>query len=275
MSINSDNPPAIYIGHGSPTTVLDRGQYFHDLQKFSSNHKNISSIVVVSAHWQQYLPVQITSSKLPGVIYDFYGFPQEMYELEYNSPGNPDLAFKIATELKNNNIEAVLNKNQGLDHGAWVPLKIMFPEEQIPVIQVSLPVPRDSSYLFKLGQILRKLRQDNIMLMGSGNLVHNIPYAMRQMQLGKASIFSDNNPVDEWAQETDEWLKAKLDNKDFESLLQAPAKTPNFKMAAPTTEHFDPLYFILGSLDKSESISYIHEGFQGGSFSMRSFKTEI
>lgn len=275
MISNTDIPPVIYIGHGSPTTVLDRKQYYKDLQKFSADYKELSSIIVVSAHWQEYLPVQITSSKLPGVIYDFYGFPQEMYELEYNSPGNPELALRIATELKNNNVEAVLNEHQGLDHGAWVPLKIMFPEEQIPVIQVSLPVPRDSSYLFKLGQILSKFRSENILLMGSGNLVHNIPYAMRQMQLGKASIFSDNNVTDEWAKETDEWIKDKLDDKDVESLLQSPQKAPNFKMAAPTTEHYDPLYFALGTMKPSENIDYIHEGFQGGSFSMRSFTSSF
>ena len=275
MANQTDLPPAIYIGHGSPTTVLERKQYFHDLQKFSSNHKEISSIVVVSAHWQEYLPVQITSSALPGVIYDFYGFPEEMYELEYNSPGNPELAQKIAIELKKNNIDSVLNFQQGLDHGAWVPLKIMYPEEQIPVIQVSLPVPRDSKYLFKLGNILSKFRNDNILLMGSGNLVHNIPYAMRQMQLGKANIFSDNNKTDEWAKETDEWLKQKLDAKDIDSLLNSSSLAPNFKIAAPTTEHFDPLYFILGVMNPSETISYIYEGFQGGSFSMRSLSTEF
>lgn len=274
MAITSDLPPAIYIGHGSPTTVLERRQYYQDLQKFSSNHKDLSAIVVVSAHWQQYLPVQITSSSLPGVIYDFYGFPQEMYELEYNSPGNPELAQRIANELKNNNIESSLNPNQGLDHGAWVPLKIMYPEEQIPVIQISLPVQRDSKFLFNLGTILTKFRSDNILFMGSGNLVHNLPYAMRQMQLGRANIFSNNNKTDEWAKETDEWLREKLDSKDIDTLLNSPLKAPNFKMAAPTTEHFDPLYFVLGLMNSSESISYIHEGFQGGSFSMRSFSTD-
>lgn len=275
MATQSDLPPAIYIGHGSPTTVLERKQYYHDLQKFSGEHKDVSAIVVVSAHWQQYLPVQITSSELPGVIYDFYGFPDELYELEYNSPGNPELAQKIAIELKKNNIDSVLNPNQGLDHGAWVPLKIMFPEEKIPVIQVSLPVPRDSKYLFNLGTILNQFRKENILFMGSGNLVHNIPYAMRQMQLGRVNIFSDNNKTDEWAKETDEWLKNKLDSYDIESLLHSPSLAPNYKIAAPTTEHFDPLYFVLGVMEPSESVSYIHEGFQGGSFSMRSFTSEL
>lgn len=271
--ISDKLPPAIYIGHGSPTTVLERKQYYLDLQKFSTDHKDVSSIVVVSAHWQQYLPVQITSSNLPGVIYDFYGFPEEMYELEYNSPGNPELAQKIANTLQQHDIESALNPNQGLDHGAWVPLKIMFPEEKIPVIQISLPVRRDSQFLFKLGNILKDFRSDNILLMGSGNLVHNLPYAMRQFQLGRADLFSDNNKTDEWAQETDEWLKEKLDNLDISTLLQSPQKAPNFKMAAPTTEHFDPMYFVLGTMNESESIAYIHEGFQGGSFSMRSFAT--
>ncbi len=269
--IKNEFTPAIYIGHGSPMTVLDRKQYYHDLQKFSADYKDLSRIIVVSAHWEQYLPVQITSSNLPGVIYDFYGFPQELYELKYNAPGNSSLALKIADQLQKRNIEAVLNDRQGLDHGAWVPLKIMFPEEKISVVQVSLPIPRKPDYLFKLGEILKTFRSENILLMGSGNLVHNIPYAMRQAQLGRVDMFSDDNKTDDWAKETDEWLKDKLDNKDTQTLLESPQKAPHFKTAAPTTEHFDPLYLILGAMDKSEDISYIHEGFQMGSFSMRSF----
>jgi 4,5-DOPA dioxygenase extradiol len=194
-----------------------------------------------------------------------------MYELSYNSPGNPVLAQQIATELQNKNINSILNNNQGLDHGAWVPLKIMFPEEIIPVIQISIPVPRDSYYLFKLGKILSKFRSKNILFMGSGNLVHNIPYAMRQVQFGKIDLFSENNPIENWARETDEWLKLNLDEKNVDSLLRSSEIAPNFKLAAPSTEHFDPLYFILGTMNDSESISYIHEGFQAGSFSMRSF----
>lgn len=265
--------PSIYVGHGAPTTAITEGKYQTSLSKFAKQKVEPTSIVVVSAHWESHIPMFVTSSDLPGVIYDFGGFPQVLYELEYNSPGNPKLASQVSGMLNSAGWKTQLNSVRGLDHGAWIPLRIMYPNATIPVIQLSIPIPRTPLEFYKIGQVLAPLREENIMLMGSGNLVHNIPHAIRQMQAGKVDT-GFNNPAEEWAKETDEWLKEKIDNYAIDDLLDSPNKAPHFRMAAPTTEHFDPLYFILGTQNKREGIYHFYEGFQAGSFSMRCFANE-
>ena len=138
---------------------------------------------------------------------------------------------------------------------------------------MSIPVPRTPDLVYKMGQALAPLRDENVLLMGSGNLTHNLPYVFQQVQAGKLSL-TDDSPVDKWARESDDWIKEKLDNVNITDILSSPDKLPNFEMAAPTTEHFDPVYFTLGSLNPGEGINHFHESFQGGSFSMRSFSLE-
>lgn len=264
--------PAIYIGHGAPTVAIEQGQYQTDIATFAKNIPDPTTIVVVSAHWQQHIPIQITSSKLPGIIYDYYGFPEIMYQLQYNAPGNPNVAQKITQMLIDHGITAILNPKQGLDHGAWIPLRFMYPDASIPVIQISIPIRRTPSDLFKIGKIIAPLRDHGILLMGSGNLVHNLPHAMQHVQ--KAGKFESNSPAEPWAKETDHWLKDKLNDFDIKTILQSPEKAPHFQKAAPTTEHFDPLYFVLGTAHSKEGINHFHESFQAGSISMRSFALE-
>ncbi|MFV2015085.1 MAG: class III extradiol ring-cleavage dioxygenase [Candidatus Heimdallarchaeota archaeon] len=265
---------SIYVGHGAPTVAIDPElkPYKSDLKKFGTKFSQAKSIVVVSAHWQDYFPIQVTSSKNPGIIYDFYGFPQEMYELTYEFQGNPVLANKIIAQLSSHGVNAQLNNNQGIDHGAWIPLREMYPTGNIPILQMSIPVPRTPDYLYKIGKILAPLREEGVMFMGSGNVIHNLQYVMYRVQ-EMGGLFA-NIPVESWAAETDGWLKERLDNLHIENLLSSPDKMPNFKRAAPTTEHFDPLYFILGTLKEKEMINHFHESFQMGSISMRSFHSE-
>lgn len=272
--VNDPNEPSIYVGHGAPTVAIDPKlkPYKSDLQKFGKKFSQPKSIVVVSAHWQDYLPIQVTSSESPGIIYDYYGFPQEMYELKYDFKGNPSLASKIISMLSSHGVNALQNNKQGLDHGAWIPLREMYPVGNIPIIQISIPVPRTPDYLFKMGQILAPLRKEGVMFMGSGNVIHNLGYVMKRAQ--ELGGFNADIPDESWAIETDSWLKEQLDDLHYEKLLSSPDLMPNFKHAAPTTEHFDPLYFVLGTLDEKEMINHFHESFQLGSISMRSFHSE-
>ena len=266
--------PSMFIGHGAPLNAIWDTKYRDNIAKYSKEIDIPEAILVVSAHWEKQRPLEITSAEVPGIIYDYYGFPEEMYQLKYSAPGNPQLAKKIADQLTNIGFTTELNPNQGLDHGTWIPLKMMFPEAQIPVLQLSIPIPRMPNELYKIGQTLRNLREINIMLMGSGNLVHNLPYAFKQMQTGNISMANWSSArTDSWAREADAWIKEQLDAHNTDELLDAPSKLPNFRFAAPTTEHFDPLYFFLGTL-QNEGISYIHEGFEAGSISMRSFTGE-
>jgi 4,5-DOPA dioxygenase extradiol len=273
--MSSPKAPSVYIGHGAPLNVIWDTDYKETLRKFSQAIPPPQSVLVVSAHWEQNLPLQITSSFQPPIIYDYYGFPDAMYQLQYQSPGNPTLAQRVAEKLSSVGLKTHLNETRGLDHGAWIPMKIMFPKANIPLLQLSIPLPRKPLELFEIGQQLAEFRKEGIMLLGSGNLVHNLPYVFQQARQGKFD-FSNwaNAPEEEWAKETDSWIKEKLDANNFEDLLDSPIKAPHFNRAAPTTEHFDPLYFVIGTLGRQEGITHIHEGFEAGSISMRCFAGE-
>jgi len=275
MTLNT-KAPSIYIGHGAPFNAIWTTQYHQNIADFARNYDKPDSIVVVSAHWEKHRPMEITSSQLPGIIYDYYGFPKEMYELEYPSLGDPKLANRIANKLTDIGFNTSLNPKQGLDHGAWIPLKIMYPEADIPIIQLSIPIPRSPEELYKIGKTLLKFREDNIMMLGSGNLTHNLPHVFQQIRSGKFDMNSwADQATETWAKESDQWLQEKLSDRNITSLLNASSELPNFNVAAPTTEHFDPLYFVLGTMNDNEGIAYIHEGFEAGSISMRTFVTEV
>ena len=266
---------SLYIGHGAPLNAIWQTDYRRNLEDFGKNVQKPDAIVVVSAHFERNIPLQITSSDKPGIIYDYYGFPEEMYQLQYEAPGSPELAKKLARSLEESGRDPVLNPNQGLDHGAWIPLKIMYPEADIPVLQLSIPIPRGPEELYKIGQVLAPFREDGVMFMGSGNLVHNLRHAFSKMaEFGQGLDGFKKMPTEQWAIDIDDWLKENLDERNTDEILKAPQKIDNFKAAAPTTEHFDPLYFVLGTMNGNEGISYIHEGFEGGSISMRSFVSE-
>lgn len=266
---------SVYIGHGAPLNILWQTEYRNNLEKFSKAYQQPSAILVVSAHFERNIPLQITSSPHPSIIYDYFGFPEEMYQLQYPAKGNPDLAKQVAQTLNGLSMETHLNSDQGLDHGAWIPLKIMYPDADIPILQLSIPIPRKPEDLYRIGQSLRKFKDQGVMLMGSGNLVHNLPHAFLQLQKGNFTIDTwAKAPVEPWANEVDIWLKDNIDSMNASELLHASQNLHNFKVAAPTTEHFDPLYFILGTLDDRESMGYIHEGFEAGSISMRSMYSE-
>ncbi len=267
--------PAIFVGHGSPMTIVEIGVFQTDIVKYARSLHNLKSILVVSAHWEQRIPLQITASPKPDLIYDFYGFPDELYQLQYNVPGNPSLAMKITDSLHSKGLETQLNQDRGLDHGAWIPLSLMFPKAEIPVLQLSIPIPKTPKKLYEVGKALRYLRKEGVLLMGSGNLIHNLGYVMHQVRMGRIdhNKFS-SAPVEDWAQDIDNWIKKKLNDLEIKDLLNSPKEISNFKQAAPTTEHFDPLYFILGTLLPNDSITHFHESIQAGSLSMRCFALE-
>ncbi|MHA1946105.1 MAG: dioxygenase family protein [Candidatus Hodarchaeales archaeon] len=271
MSIN----PSMFIGHGSPMTAVEKGVFQTDIREYAKSIDKPNAIVVVSAHWEQNQPLQITASPKPGLIYDFYGFPDELYQLEYNVPGDPGLAKKIADSLSSRGFETHLNIERGLDHGAWIPLKLMFPKADIPVLQLSIPIPRAPINLYEIGKAMKHLRKEGVLLTGSGNLIHNLGYVMSQVRMGR--IDSNNfpfTPVEEWARDVDDWIKMKLDQLEIKDLLNSQGKIKNFKSAAPTTEHFDPLYFILGTLMPEDALHHFHESIHAGSISMRCFALE-
>ncbi|MCY3411714.1 MAG: dioxygenase [Candidatus Heimdallarchaeota archaeon] len=263
---------SIFIGHGSPMKLLERDAYFNDLALYSKNIDKPESILVVSAHWETRFPASITAAAQPGIIYDFYGFPKELYNQHYNAPGNPTLSRKIQALLASTGVQVDLDYSRGLDHGAWIPLSLMYPEADIPVIQLSLPVPREPEQLYRIGKTLAPLRDEGVLLMGSGNITHNLPLAMRTAQ--RYNFDNSRIPVEDWALETDAWIADQLHERDYNSVLESRINAPNYTLAAPTAEHYDPLYFTLGAFRESEGVRTIHESIDLGSISMRSFSSE-
>lgn len=248
--------------------AIEKGKYQADLKKFADNIEPPKAILSISAHWERSIPILITSSKIQKTIHDFYGFPEELYQLDYSVPGLPKLAKEIAFALKKHDFNVQLTARWGLDHGTWVPLMIMFPEKNIPVLQLSIPIPRTEEELFQIGRVLRQFRERGILIMGSGGVTHNLSLAMMNVVSGNSS-----KKPDSWAEEFDRWVKETLETNQPETLLKA-SNHPLFRIAAPTTEHFDPIYFVIGALYGHEGIRTVHESIKYGNLSMRTFASE-
>jgi len=234
------------------------------LKRFGDSHGDLRAILVVSAHWQTTGPLRITAWEHAPLVYDFGGFPDELYRIQYPAPGDPVLAGRIAEHLRAAGHDTALETSRGLDHGAWVPLLLAWPEARIPVIQLSLP-DAPPSVLLRLGESLRPLRGDGILVVGSGVIVHNL----RHLQ-----IWNKEAPAEPWAAEFDEWVARHVESGNTAELAAYRSRGPNAILAAPTPEHFDPLFITLGAAAPGERVQSIFEGFQYGTLSMRSFAFE-
>lgn len=256
--------PALFVSHGSPMTAVESGPYHDALREFGASHPKPRAIVAVSGHWEQGPPLGVTAWTGHDLIYDFYGFPPELYRLTYPVPGSPEIAREVVRLLGEHSIECRPQANRGLDHGVWVPLRLMYPAADVPVVQLSQPQVRTPRQLFRLGEMLAPLRDQGVMIMGTGGVVHNL----RMLQ-----GFEKTNPVD-WAVEFDQWFKKRLEARDWEVLFSYREKAPYAREAAPTTEHFDPLFVALGAAGKGDELHHIYEAIHMGNMSLRTFSLE-
>lgn len=220
------------------------------------------AILVVSAHWEASGPVRVTGAEQPATIYDFGGFPPELYDLRYPSPGDPKLAADVARRLEADGVKAAVDPRRGLDHGAWVPIRHAFPDADVPMVEVSLPVPRTPELIAQIGTALAPLRDKGVLLVGSGGLVHN---------LRRVHFENKQAPVDGWAAEFDRWVADRVKSLDAASLIDH-RRAPHAAEAVPTSEHFDPAFFVLGAVLPGDRLSTLYEGFHYGNLSMRSFE---
>lgn len=252
--------PALFIGHGTPMNAFTQNEFTKEWNKIAQVIKKPKAILAVSAHWETTFPAVSTSVK-PATIYDYYGFPDFMYEKKYNAPGAPEIAQNISKTFKE---EIFTDPNQGLDHGAWTVLSKLFPNADVPVFQFSLAQSMTPMEHFILAQEMQSLRKQGVMIMGSGNIVHNIPSARNDTRNGTRHI------VHEWAKNFDETVVSKINNRDYKALANYEKLGLDAMMSVPTPEHFLPLLYVLGSTQKDEQAKYYAQGFQEGSFSMRS-----
>ena len=240
---------------------IETGTYQEALASFGRTLRP-SAIVAVSAHWGTSMAIAVSGAERYEAVHDFGGFPAKLYDLRYSPSGSPALAGKIAATLKTHGWTSDLVENRGLDHGVWIPLRFMYPAANVPLVQLSLPLRYSAQQLFDVGKLLAPLRQENMLVLGSGGIVHNL------QTFHGGSL---DQPIEPWAAEFDGWFAAKLEQHDVDSLLRYRELAPHADLAVPTFEHFAPVFVTLGAAANYEKVDLISTGFQYGAISMRSF----
>lgn len=255
--------PLLFVSHGSPMLALaTEHPYGRVLAAFAAGlPERPRAVVAVSAHWQTRVGVTATMQERPETLHDFGGFPAELYEVQYPCPGDPALASKALDLAGAAGITAAPDAVRGLDHGTWAVTRHLFPDAEVPVVQVSLPELPPSG-LFRLGEALRPLRDEGVLLLASGGLVHNF----RTMDW--AAEFAE---PDAWAVEDEAWIMDRVASRRFDELLAYRETWPEARQVAPTTEHFDPLFVALGAGHGDESVTDVFVGMQFRNMSLRSF----
>lgn len=246
--------PALFIGHGSPLNTLADNPPTRAWQRLGARLPRPSSVLVISAHW--YVPqTAVTVMSAPRTLHDFYGFAPALHEFIYPAPGSPELAARVQACLRP--LLVIPDTSWGLDHGAWSVLAHLFPEADIPVVQLSLNRRQAPRFHAELGARLAPLREEGVLILGSGNLVHNL------------ALMQQGAPFD-WALAFEEQLRQAIDRNDIEALLDWPSLSEHAGLAVPTPEHFLPLLYVLPTRHDGERISYPVSGIDMGSLSMLS-----
>lgn len=250
--------PSLFVSHGSPMFAIEPGQIGARLQQIGETLPGLAAVLAVSPHWQT-RGVRVGASMAPETIHDFGGFPAELYALQYRPPGAPSQAAEAVRLLSAAGFEARPDAGRGLDHGAWVPLRYLFPRAEVPVFQVSMPVDLDALGALRLGEALAPLRERGVLLLGSGSLTHNLYEFRREVR----------DP--EYAQAFADWIAAALQRGDREALLDYRRRAPHAERAHPTEEHFLPLLVALGASAPGERLTPIAGGMRHGTLSMDAF----
>ncbi len=246
----NDRSPALYLSHGAPP-LADDAVWTEQLAAWSKELPKPKAVLVVSAHWEE-APLAIGATQTVPLYYDFWGFPQHYYEVQYRAPGAPELASMVRKLIPG----AVDVPDRGLDHGAYVPLVEMYPAADVPVLQISMPT-LDPGRLLEIGRKLAPLRDEGILIIGSGFFTHNL----RGMNI---SAGFDSVPP-KWSSEFDEWGVERLNAGDIDSLADFLNKSPSGREAHPRTEHFAPLFVTLGAAEADLATQRtVIEGFWGG-----------
>lgn len=223
--------PVIFAAHGAPV-LLDDAEWMRELASWAKVMPKPRSILMVSAHWEE-RPTALGATRTVELVYDFYGFPEQYYKTKYPAPGAPELAVRVRDLLRQKDIAYTDEPQRGLDHGAYVPLVAMYPAADIPVLQVSMP-RLDPQELFALGQALAPLRDEGVLVFGSGFLTHNMRYAFKP-------------GIPSWAKEFDAWVADALARLDADALMDFRDRAPGAEMALPTWEHYAPVLVAAGA----------------------------
>ncbi|TBL81124.1 DODA-type extradiol aromatic ring-opening family dioxygenase [Paenibacillus thalictri] len=247
--------PSLFLAHGSPMLAVEDTPYTEFLGKLASQLAP-KAIVIFTAHWESETLTISSSDDIYDTIYDFGGFPDELYAIKYNARGSSIVASMVAQRLQANGIQVKTDTVRGLDHGSWTLLHRMYPEANIPVVQISVHPYLPAEQQYKIGEALRGLGSEDILVIGSGVTVHNL----RMIRWGQTT-------PEPWAVQFDDWLLEKLAANDLESLFQYEKLAPNARAAVPRPEHFVPFFIALGSGDPQHHAKVLHRHYDLGTLS--------
>lgn len=255
--------PVLFLGHGSPMNAIEENEFVMAFRQLGRDIPKPESILCISAHWET-KGTQVTAMSKPQTIHDFGGFPPELYEVQYPAPGSPELAQAAKESVRLT--EVGFDHKWGLDHGAWSVIKHLYPEADVPVVQMSLDYTKAPEYHYSLAKELRKLRREGVLVIGSGNMVHNL-------RLIDWRRLSDEYAFD-WAAEAGEKIKSLIIDGNHEQLIRIRNSGRPYELAIPTPEHYLPLLYALALQDKDDKVSFFNDKPVGGSISMMSVRIE-
>ena len=250
--------PSFFIGHGSPTIVIDDDAFPKFLTKFAKKIPTPKAIVLFSAHWDKEVQTISCVNGEYKMIYDFGGFPKEMFSMVYPAKGNPELAEEIQGLLKQNKIECSLDKKRGIDHGTWTVLKLAYPKADIPLVQMSINGSGKIEDLYNIGKALAPLREKGVLILGSGATSHN---------LGAANFYGKFGKVDKWASDFENWIEKETTAWNTSNIFNYRKLAPGANQAVPYADHFVPYVIAMGSGDKNKKATLEYKEFHFGNLS--------
>ncbi len=259
---NTEKMPVLFLGHGSPMNAIEENQFVTGFRNLAKTLPQPNAILCISAHWFT-KGTKVTAMEMPRTIHDFGGFSQALFDVQYPAIGSPELA--VETKHLLSPVEVELDEHWGLDHGAWSVIKHLYPEANVPVIQLSIDYTKSGQYHFELAQKLSVLRTKGILIVGSGNIVHNL-------RLVNFQNFEKDNYGYDWAIEARESVNNYLLDGNFQPLIDFEKQSKAFQLAIPTPEHYLPLIYTLGLKGKTEELSLFNDKLLAGSLSMTSVK---
>lgn len=248
--------PVLFVGHGSPMNAIEDNMYSMNWEKVASKIPKPKAILSISAHWYTN-GTRITDAKHPKMVYDMYGFPDELYQIVYKSDGAPELAH-LTEKLISRDIK--IDNSWGYDHGTWSILNRMYPEADIPVYQLSVDSTADAEVCFQIGKQISSLREKGVLILASGNVVHNL-----------SAINWDMDGGYDWAEEFDNYIKDKIVSRQFQDIINYRNAGKSASLAVPTPDHFYPLVYILGTLTDNDKVEIFNDSCELGSLSMTSY----
>jgi 4,5-DOPA dioxygenase extradiol len=254
--------PVFFIGHGSPMNAIEDNEFSRGWKEAGGKIPKPKAILCISAHWET-RGTQVTAMESPPTIHDFGGFPKELYEVQYPAPGSSWLASQTKNAIKKTGV--LFNEDWGLDHGCWSVLRRMFPDADIPVVQLSLDYTKSAQYHFELAKELFPLREKDVLIIGSGNLVHNLfMISVKDNNINEPFGF-------DWAIEANNLFKKFIIDEDYKSLIDYKSLGDPVQLAVPTPEHYLPMIYAVALKQKNESVSFFNDKPVAGSITMTSF----